>query len=69
MSEEPEPYETRSHSEAQPASLAFLARSLATADYGDLVEGYGMLTWEAEVRLARQIGRLVQQALALEGRG
>lgn len=69
MSENPIPYGTKSPSGAPPATLATLARNLATAEYGDLVEGYGMLTWEAEVRLARQIGRLVQLALELEGRG
>lgn len=69
MSEEPVPYGIQSHPEERPATLAILARNLTAAEYGDMVEGYGVLTWEAEIRLARQIGRLLQRALELEGRG
>lgn len=67
MSEEPVPFGGTCQPTSRPDKLAVLTRCMVAADYGDLVVGYGALATEAEIRLVRQIGRLVQQALKLDG--
>ena len=67
MSEEQVPFGRACHPTGRPDKLAVLTRCLVAADYGDVVVGYGALATEAEIRLVRQIGRLVQLALKLDG--
>jgi hypothetical protein len=67
MSEEPVPFGEACPPIRRPDKLAVLTRCMVAANYGDLVVGYGALATEAEIRLVRQIGRLVQKALKLDG--
>lgn len=67
MSEEPATFGEVRQPEGKQDRLTILTKCLVAADYGDLVVGYGALATEAEIRLVRQIGRLVQQALKLDG--